>query len=185
MQQTNKRRIWVEWFTGGWHGWIVVSQPNLLHSVHALLQCVCNAWYCGWCSQDKGCGNKDRLEAATVLRYLSRLLLRDLATAAVLTVLLLALGFPCPQMHHMRPQLYSTCISSQPKKKLITTSDSVSAPDWQSGRGMRRIELRRGWECLRMFAAPVSLVPFLSITYQISLLLRCEMADWRSVLQYQ
>ena len=35
---------------------------------------VCNAWYCGWCSQDKGCGNKDRLEAATVLR--------DLAAAA-------------------------------------------------------------------------------------------------------
>ena len=77
------------------------------------------------------------------------LLLRD-----VLTVLLLALGFPCPQMHHMRPQLCSTCISYQPKKKLITTSDSVSAPDWQSGRGMRRIELRRGWECLRMCCRP-------------------------------
>ena len=53
------------------------------------------------------------------------LLLRDLATA-VLTVLLLALGFPCPQMHHMRPQLCSPCISSQPKKKMITTFDSVS-----------------------------------------------------------
>ena len=45
---------------------------------------------------------------------------------AVLTVLLLALGFPCPQMHHMPPQLCSPCISSQPKKKLITTSGSVS-----------------------------------------------------------